>query len=128
MRDSLQVTIAAFWLMFWSVRVISSYSSLIRTEDGRLFLALYGLAILMGAAFLAYILLKRYGPKTMAKINKNGRCPECYAPLKKNEGFCPKCGLDMRNVPKEIRCKTCGTTITDDDKMFCPKCGREIKR
>ena len=128
MRTSWQGVIAAFWLIFWSARVLVDYDRLISYERGRIFLALYGLAILLGVLFLAYILMKKHAPKVLYKMDRTSRCPDCYWKLKEGTEFCPKCGKDLRERAESRICWNCGYEEIDSKVTSCPKCGREFKK
>lgn len=128
MRNSLQGVIAGFWLIFWSVRILADYDRFIRTPDGRLFLALYGLAIALGVLFVLYLVIKARAPKLLYRVNRSARCPECYARLNAGTEFCPKCGKDLRERAESRFCWNCGYEETDRNATSCPKCGREYRK
>ena len=127
-RTSFLGVIAAFWLIFWSARVLMDYNWLIGTERGRVFLALYILAILLGVLFLAWLLFKNHAPKMLYSVNRSSRCPDCYYKLKDNTDFCPKCGKDLRERAESRICWNCGYEELDKNSTSCPKCGREYKK
>lgn len=127
MRDSTQAVIAAFWLIFWSVRIFVDRRWYLSTPNGMVFLALYILAVAMGAFVLLFILLKKRAPKMLYRMNKGrGRCPECYAKVGSLD-FCPKCGRDLTR-PQTHVCWYCGYEEKDLSVNSCPKCGREFKK
>ncbi|MBO4551767.1 MAG: zinc ribbon domain-containing protein [Candidatus Methanomethylophilaceae archaeon] len=128
MRTSYQGVIAAFWLIFWSARILVDYDRMIRYEQGRVFLALYFLAVLLGVMFLAYLLMKKHAPKMLYRMNRSSRCPDCYSKVKKGVDFCPKCGKDLREREEARICWFCGYEELDRNSTSCPKCGREYKK
>ena len=128
MRTSTQGIIAAFWLIFWSARILVDYDRMIRTENGRLFLLLYALAIALGLLFLGYLAFKKHGPKVLYSVNRSSRCPDCYSKLRKGEDFCPKCGKDLREREEARICWFCGYEELNKNSTSCPKCGREYKK
>ena len=104
------------------------FDRMITYERGRVFLALYFLALLLGLAFFGYLLLRTHAPKMMYKVNKESRCPDCYAKLKDVTDFCPKCGKDLRERAESRFCWNCGYEELDKNSTSCPKCGREYKK
>ncbi len=128
MRVTFSGVIAAFWLIFWSVRILADYDRLIRYEQGRVFLALYFLALLLGVLFVVFLLYKKHAPKMMYSVNRSARCPDCYAKLKPGTDFCPKCGKDLRERAESRICWNCGYEELDKNSTSCPKCGREYKK
>lgn len=128
MRDSLQGTIAAFWFVFWTVRALMDYEYLMMTGNGRLFLALYGLAMALGLAFMFYILFRKKLPGILYRIRGPSRCPDCYSRIPKGEEFCIKCGKDLREDADARYCWNCGYRESDIGATSCPKCGRQYKR
>ncbi len=87
---------------------------------------------IMVAVCVAAILISAwwaYGPKILYGLNRSARCPNCYAKLKKDTGFCPKCGAVVEG-PKDSymsHCPKCGGDI-DPDREFCPHCGSMLKK
>ena len=128
MRTTFSGIIAAFWLIFWSVRILVDFDRMITYERGRVFLALYFLALLLGLLFFGYLLMKKHAPKMMYKVNKGSRCPDCYAKLKGATDFCPKCGKDLTERSESRFCWNCGYEELDKNSTSCPKCGREYKK
>ncbi len=128
MRASFSSLIAAFWLIFWSARVLVDYNWLVNTERGRVFLALYLLAILLGVLFLLWLLYKKHAPKMLYTVKRSSRCPDCYSKLKDGTDFCPKCGRDLRETSESRICWNCGYEESDKNSTSCPKCGREYKK
>ena len=128
MRTSFSGVIAAFWLIFWSARLLSQYDWLMRSKDGRLMLILYIAMILLGVLFLGWLLLKKHAPRMMYKVNRGSRCPDCYAKLKDGSDFCPKCGKDLTERSESRFCWNCGYEEMDKNSTSCPKCGREYKK
>ena len=127
-RTSFSGIIAAFWLIFWSARLLSQYDWLMRSEDGRLLFILYIAMILLGVLFLGWLLLKKHAPKMMYSVNRSSRCPDCYSKLEKGTEFCPKCGKDLRERDESRICWYCGYEELDPNSTSCPKCGREFKK
>ena len=107
-RTSFSGIIAAFWLIFWSVRILVDYDRMITYEQGRVFLALYFLALVLGLLFFGYLLLKKHAPKMMYKVNRESRCPDCFVKLKGATDFCPKCGKDLTERSESRFCWNCG--------------------
>ena len=128
MRTSTGGVIAAFWLIFWSARILMDFDRLITYPRGRLFLALYGLAVLLGVLFLLYLLLRKHAPKVLYTMDRSSRCPDCYAKLVKGTEFCPKCGKDLRERAESRICWYCGYEELNKNSTSCPKCGREFKK
>ena len=128
MKQSFQGMIALFWVVFWTARILADYDRYVMTENGRLFLLLYFIAIGMGVFFILYIAAKSYGQKFLAKTGKKKFCPECYAYVGKEKEFCPKCGANLNGSSSVTYCTYCNTQILDVGRMFCPKCGRELKK
>ena len=128
MRTSTQGIIAAFWLIFWSARILMDYDRMVRTENGRLFLMMYALAIALGLLFLGYLAFKKHGPKVLYSVNRSSRCPDCYSKLAAGADFCPKCGKDLREREEPRTCWYCGYEELDKNSTSCPKCGREYKK
>ncbi|MFA6803340.1 MAG: zinc ribbon domain-containing protein [Candidatus Methanomethylophilaceae archaeon] len=128
MRQSFQGVIALFWVVFWTARILADYDRYVMTEDGRLFLLLYFIAIGMGIFFMLYLAVKNHGRRILAKISRQRFCPECYAHIGKEKEFCPKCGANLNGSGYVTYCTYCNTRILDADRMFCPKCGRELKK
>ena len=126
-RTSFSGIMAAFWLIFWTARLLSQYDWLMRSENGRLMLILYLAMILLGVLFLGWLLYRKHAPKVMYSVNSSSRCPDCYSKLKEGTEFCPKCGKDLRT--REPRtCWYCGYEESDPNATSCPKCGREFKK
>ena len=128
MKLSFQGTIALFWIVFWTARILADYDRYIMTENGKLFLLLYFIAIGIGVFFVLYLGIRRYGQKLLAKTSKQRFCPECYAYIGKEKEFCPKCGANLKGSGVAIYCAYCNTQIFDTERMFCPKCGRELRK
>ena len=127
-RTSISGIIAAFWLIFWSVRLLSQYDWLMRSENGRLLFALYILMILLGVLFLGWLLLRKHAPKMLYSVNRSSRCPDCYSKLVEGTEFCPKCGKDLRERDESRICWYCGYEELDPNSTSCPKCGREFRK
>lgn len=56
-------------------------------------------------------------------------CPQCGAPVDKNDKFCQECGANLmvtREPPKKY-CPWCGNEVGEGNK-FCMNCGRMISR
>ena len=119
---------AAFWLIFWSARLLSQYDWLMRSDDGRLLFALYILMILLGVLFLGWLLLRKHAPKMLYSVNRSSRCPDCYSKLVEGTEFCPKCGKDLRERDESRICWYCGYEELDPNSTSCPKCGREFRK
>ena len=128
MRATFSGLIAAFWLIFWSVRILADYDRLMSYDNGRLLLVLYFLAVAMGVLFILYLVMREHAPKMLYSVNRSSRCPDCYAKLKGMSDFCPKCGKDLRERADSRICWNCGYEETDSKATSCPKCGREYKK
>ena len=128
MRTSTQGVIAAFWLIFWSARILVDYDRLITYERGRIFLMLYFTALMLGLLFFLYLLMRKHAPKALYSMNRSSRCPDCYSKLKESTEFCPKCGKDLRDRTESRICWYCGYEELDRNSTSCPKCGREFKK
>lgn len=86
--------------------------------------------IMVAVCFVALLmsLWWAFGPRFLAGIFRGTRCPNCYAKLKNDTGFCPKCGAVVEG-PKDAymsRCAKCGGDV-DPDREFCPHCGTMLK-
>lgn len=73
--------------------------------------------------------------------NFDSYCEECGHGLFKDSKFCPGCGRDLTETPKEkvednsektdnvedeiLKCKKCGTELSEENK-FCPECGENV--
>ncbi len=47
------------------------------------------------------------------------RCPDCGAPILKTDGFCGKCGTNLKG---SSGCRSCGAPLAEGDR-FCRRCG-----
>ena len=121
---------SVMWVSGFAIWILVNWDYLINTQSGRTMLFFLGLMVALGLAVFAWSFSKTYGAKLMARINPSGRCPNCYAKLKDDTGFCPKCGkiVDTAANPNVCRCRRCGAEIDDPDRDFCPKCGSTLKK
>lgn len=54
-------------------------------------------------------------------------CPHCGEVVAETCKFCPRCGADVRKVPRGKVCENCGSQVKEED-MFCPVCGVAVRR
>ncbi len=61
------------------------------------------------------------------KIEQEGFCPNCKAPVDEDDVFCRKCGYNLRDdVEEETQnCPNCGEKLPLD-AVFCIKCGTRL--
>ena len=101
---------------------------LTRAHD-RASMIFFGLMVLVAALAFLYLSFLAYAPRFLYRVNKGSRCPNCYAKLKADTGFCPRCGAVVEG-PKDSymsRCAKCGGDV-DPDRDFCPHCGSMLKK
>lgn len=53
----------------------------------------------------------------------NMKCPNCKNSISSYDGFCPKCGFQL----KDTICSECGVELVKDAK-FCQECGNKTKK
>ena len=59
------------------------------------------------------------------------RCPECDAPVERDDAHCPACGCELphpaerKGRPQAVVCNICGAEWDTGDEI-CPSCGCSI--
>lgn len=54
------------------------------------------------------------------------QCPNCGTSVDPNETICPGCGIRLRKVARQIRCRHCNHR-SSSELVICPSCGRELR-
>lgn len=126
MKLNFSVLLAIFWLLVQVGNILFNLKWYLLPQN-RLFLYLLIVIFVASVLVLVYLALSAYAPKAMYKINKKGRCPDCYSKIG-GSGFCPKCGKDLTGRENARICPNCGYEELNAKSTSCPKCGRDFYR
>ena len=121
---------SVMWITGFAIWILVNWDYLIHTSDGKTMLFFLGLMVLLGVVVFVWSFSKSHGGKLLARFSPDTRCPNCYAKLDKDTGFCPKCGeITNRSAnPNVCKCRRCGADIDDPERDFCPRCGSTLKK
>lgn len=94
--NRLMVAISVIWLLFMLFRLVIYTTYIPDTGAGHLFIVVLNIVLIVGLLLMAFMLFRRIYPKMASKVDRDGRCPDCYGRIGPDDEFCPGCGRDLK--------------------------------